>query len=624
MVGRLVKPPSTGRKWFWRWGAPLAAGAAALAAVAVLAAVSLGLDAMREVDKVVPPRELATAAAAFAVALLAFWAATRAEGPAAPGACHVASRRCADAMAAAAMLTGAALAAHGLDGPYGPDELPLQVHLSQSLAGVASSYDYPNNHVLHTLLAWVAHHFGGWNRVVLRLPAFISFCLLLPALWWFVRQEYGPSAAVFATALASSSPYMLAYATSARGYTLMMLMFATALLCARALVRDPERKALWATWTAAVALGFFAVPLMVFPAATTVAWMLLARRRRCGSEAFAPFLGRTAAWSAGALVVAGALYLPILTTTDVVGVQEAVRAREHQLLGSIPLWAHPGQVWRDWHWTTPAWARGTLLALIVVGVAASVRGLPSDPTRRPGAALLLLATGLATGFLLLAFPFRPRARMLTWMLLVLLVAAGVGAAFVLERLLTHSAARWRGAAARAGRRALECAAPAAALGAFSWWALTPDSLKHVIDPFHAPTGRLVLTSSVDEHMRAGDYFTTCGLAEHGTMIHMKAVHPVDEDVAVFFEAGRDTRQAVHRLSLADGSSDTSRRRASRAEASPGRLFLLEPFKGGTRRRCRREAPLPGRFLEAHWPNHEQVAAFHHGRVYVVHEWTEGG
>ena len=146
-------------------------------------------------------------------------------------------------LAAIVIATGVALSAYFLDVPLRLDESRTIVkYASQPFGMAVTSYQTTNNHVLHTMLVWAAHQLGGWNRVVLRLPAFLSFCLLLPVLWWFARREYGPTAAAFTTALAAGTPYFVEYATSARGYMPLLLLFVVALLCGQSLVRRPEGK----------------------------------------------------------------------------------------------------------------------------------------------------------------------------------------------------------------------------------------------------------------------------------------------------------------------------------------------------------------------------------------------
>ena len=341
-----------------------------------------------------------------------------------------------------------ALAAYWLDLGFRHDEtLTITSYATQPLAVAASKYNVPNNHVLHTLLVWVAHQLGGWNRVVLRLPAFLSFCLLLPALWWFVRREYGATAAAFATVFAGTSPFIVSYASAARGYTLLLLLFAAALLGGQQLVRTPKRTALWAAWAAAIALGSYALPLMAYPAAATGAWMLLARWRRCGRDEFGPFLARTAAWSAVAIALAGVLYVPVFVAEGISSYNAVVHWWPSRAVTPAALAEHPFVLWRLWHRGIPAWAQGALIALVVAGTACAGRTCRKSGT-------LLPALVLAWGLLFAAYPLLLPPRFAIWALLVFLILAGVGAAFAFECAMAQAARR---PLLPSSRRFLECA-----------------------------------------------------------------------------------------------------------------------------------------------------------------------
>lgn len=643
MDGQAVTAPSPGVGWYWRRGVPLAAGLAALAAAGAAAAWLLDLDAAAKMERAVMPLPAACAvAAAFAATLLTCWAvAGRREpvstlgfgnGPLGSGSGPL---RLPDALVAVAVIsTSVVLAAHHLDALLRWDETRTFDYATRSFAVAASAYKEPNNHVLHSLLVRVAHEVGGWNRVALRMPAFLSFCLLLPALWWFARREYGPRAAALATALVGTSPYFVAYGTSARGYTLMLLTFATMLLCARALVRTPEKKVLWAMWAGAITVGLYTLPLAL-PAVTTMAWMALTRWRRCGREAFWSFVARMVAWSVAAVAVAVVLYLPVLLQNDLTVVKNGVQAWWPIPRGVLAVVAHPVVLWREWHWTVPAWAQGVILALIVVGAA-----VPERTSRRGGT---LLLAGLLAIVSAPAYGFWPQSRMLIWALLVCMVAAGAGAALVLERAMHRAGDRWPRLVAGPWRRALECAALALVLGTSSWWTTRPDALTANTDRFHTLRELPSMALSVAEQARPGDYLAVCGRVEIRTMAYVKSALLLEEDVGWYYPLqDEQLRQRVHRV-VADGGRVAANRGLFGAtegrfaadggpvaatedstllgEASSGRLFLLESLMGEGRPRCFRDRPPATQRLEEEWPDHELVAGFRMGRVYALNEWT---
>ena len=427
-------------------------------------------------------------------------------------------------LATVLIAAGVALSAYFLDLPWRLDESStVLVYASQSFGAVVTSYQTPGNHVLHSVLVWVAHQLGGWNRVVLRLPAFLSFCLLLPALWWFARREYGPTAAAFTAALAASTSYFVEFATNARGYTLLCLLFVAALLCGQSLVHRPERKTLWTTWAATIGLGFFTMPLMAFPAVATVCWMMLARWRRRGREGLGSFAVKIAGWSVVALAFAGVLYTPILVTIGGIdGMQTsfdgvAYHFSDATLREPLALFWHPVIVWFRWHLTSPAWFQGTLLGLALFGMAVRAR-----TCRRAGTLVPAMVVATVAVFLLEPILFPPR--MVIWALPLILVLAGAGAATAFMGLTARAEALWPGLGTPSARFAATFCAVLLALACSGQWAAQPDATR----PFRAwndyPTHVLpAMTSAVAEQVRAGDCITVDHKLRRYTVLHTRGL-----------------------------------------------------------------------------------------------------
>ena len=553
-----------------------------------------------------PPQDAALTAMAMAATLLACWPVVAArEGADAP--LTSASGRAHACVAATAMATGVVLAAHYLDVPLRVDETStISAFAAQPLSVALTSYDQPNNHLLHTLLLWVAHQVGGWNRVVLRLPAFLSFCLLLPALWWFVRLEYGATAAAFTTALVAPSPIFIGFATSARGYTLWLLLFVTALLCARALARSPDKTVLWAAWAAAVALGCFTIPVMVFPAAMTAAWMLLVRWRVRGGEGIRSFALRTVAWSFVALGGTVALYLPVVLAERPAGLIEMLQViNGHLEMSPLRIVAHPVVWWRHWHHTVPAWAQGVLLGLVVVG--AAVRGRSCG---RKGT--LLWATALGWVFMLAAYPILKHSRYAMWVLLVCRIMAGAGLAVVLTRVLARARARWPSAATHPTPNLLEGVVGVLIVGFLSWWTIQPWAVTRSTEHMRPREVVPAMASAVVELMRPGDYISICSGFAPRMALYVAERHAVDPHVGQYRPTASH-QMDVHRVSaVLDGST--------------GRLFLFHLVNARGESVCARTPPVGG-LLEARWPDHQLVASIGlgvpsgTGWVYVLHDWA---
>ena len=609
--------PLLGAGGLWRRGTPAVAGLGALAAAGAVAGWVWEPTFLGES---ISWRDLAVAAAAFSAMLLACRAITGPDAPAALPASFATGGRTEALLVTTAIGTGIVLAALQLDGILAVDEATtLEYVVGQPFAVAAGTYDDPNNHVLHTLLLWVAYQLDGLNPIVLRLPAFLSFCLLLPVLWRFVRDEYGPGAALFTTVFVSVSTHFAAYATAARGYTMQFLLFATALLCGQRLVHNPRRKRVWAAWAGALGLGGYTIPLMVFPAATTATWMALARWRRFGRDGLGSFAARTAAGLAAAAVVAGILYQVSTGVHDVWTVLSEFQ--NYPLLRMQPLRfaIFPEVMWHHWHMGVPAWFRGALMALVLVGVAAAGRSCKRKGT-------LPLALGLSTGLLILALRILPTSRLLMWMLLVLMILAGTGASLVVERAAVRAGARWPGIAIARSRRVLQWGVVALVLGAASWWASKPGiRIAHYRPSVRCSTpaswwclGRVhnqfppVATLAVVERLRPGDYFTSCWN---------------DRRVALDIGTALSVDRGVGEYSIAtDSEIDWSVHRVSAKEQTgTNDLFVFaSTYADMPRIKCEEDAPpVPmGALVELRWPDHELVAAFENGQVYALNNWTE--
>ena len=604
----------------WRWGTLAVAGLGALAAAGAFA----GWVWDPAFQMPIPWFDHMVAATAFSAALLACRAIVGPGVPAALPASFATGPRTEALLAATAIGTGVVVATLQLDGVFALDETETILKaVNQSFAAATSWYNTPNNHVFHTVLVWVAHQLGGLNRIVVRLPAFLSFCLLLPMLWRFVRDEYGPGAAVFATAFVSVSPHFISYATAARGYMLQFLLFATALVCGQRLVQCRGKKRLWAIWVGALALGLFTIPLMAFPVAVTATWMLLARWRRFGRDGLGSFAARTAAGLTATAVVAGALYLVAVDVREVYAVLGV--SRDHQALDMAQLRKviSPAVMWYRWHIGVPPWVRGALLALAFIGATATGRSCGRRGT-------LPLVTGLAMGLSMLV-PGRTvlNARMMMWVLVVAMILAGVGASLVLERTVVRARARWPGIATARGRRGVQWVALALVLGVLSWWASRPGGRVAnfwpsvrcstpaswwCLDAYTPGQVPPVATLAIVERLRPGDYFTSC-YRDRRVAVDIGAVLPVDSYVDEYYVANNsEIAWPVHRVSAAE-------------QAGTNDLFVIEPFfeyPYAHLPRCVEDAPpVPmATLLESRWPDHKLVAAFESGRVYALNNWTE--
>lgn len=173
-----------------------------------------------------------------------------------------------------------------------------------------ADYSYPNNHILHTLLAKFSTQLFGVGPLALRLPAYLLSLLVLPLFYLFVRATFNRYIALLALALVAADGSLVEYGALARGYSLTWACMVAALVLGRYLLRSADR------FTAVLlglvcALGMWAVPTMIYAVAFVFIWLMLYVLLRFHE-------GQVERWRAlflaGAVFVAATalLYLPIL------------------------------------------------------------------------------------------------------------------------------------------------------------------------------------------------------------------------------------------------------------------------------------------------------------------------
>ncbi len=164
---------------------------------------------------------------------------------------------------------------HYLNQPMRFDEVTtLASYASRPFYVVLSVYAAPNNHVFHTILVRCVYLLFGNQPWALRLPALLAGMCLIPATYAFARTFYGQDAATLAAGLVGASSMMIDYSTQARGYTMVCLFSVMLFWLSMFLARNHN----WAGWVLLGllgALGFYTIPIMLYPYATAMAWLLL-------------------------------------------------------------------------------------------------------------------------------------------------------------------------------------------------------------------------------------------------------------------------------------------------------------------------------------------------------------
>lgn len=145
---------------------------------------------------------------------------------------------------------------------------------SGSFRYAVSDYHLPNNHIFHTLLVYAIYHLFGKTPLLIRLPAFFSGWLLIPLVFLLGKRLYNERAALLAAGLTAFSPFLIDYASNARGYSILACACVALMLLGSFLINQQNRFA-WGMAALITVIGFFTLPVMLYPFGIFVMWMFL-------------------------------------------------------------------------------------------------------------------------------------------------------------------------------------------------------------------------------------------------------------------------------------------------------------------------------------------------------------
>ncbi|HVZ78769.1 MAG TPA: glycosyltransferase family 39 protein [Gemmatimonadaceae bacterium] len=292
-----------------------------------------------------------------------------------------------------------------------------------------SSYPFPNNHLLYTLLAKVTSAVAPGTPWAMRIPAFLAGVAVLPLTYAVGRTLFSTHAAAIGTALVAASTPLALYSTNARGYSMVDVAFlALLLLLARA--RDGRASpGLWAGVAAVSAAGLIAVPTMLYPLGAAVLWFTLVQALERPQDAWRRLAPLAAALVAAA-VVALLAYQPIIRANGV----RALAANKFVAPSPWPDFFQEflpsvGDTLASWTGPFPLVTWPLLAIALAFGAARSTRltreGIPVATATLAWCALLLLTGHHA-----------PFARVWQWFIPIACLLAGVAVELLLRRWLT--------------------------------------------------------------------------------------------------------------------------------------------------------------------------------------------
>jgi hypothetical protein len=289
------------------------------------------------------------------------------------------------------------------------EALTFLLFASRPLEHALTQYDYPNNHLFHTLLVWISTRLLGTSPVAIRLPALITGMLLVPAVYAVARRFADRSTSLLAMALAAVWPELVLYSTNARGYSIIALVFLALIVLIDEGIADD---AMWPWLTAGIliAIAMYTAPVAMYPAGAAMLWGVIEKARRNGLPAARSMLPRVLAGGALAVMLTLFLYVPVAWRSGLaplISNRYVTPLTAARLVAAIPGFA------RDLVESLGLGIPRPLLLLLAVAGLAGVAGPGSDRPRRVRLALTTVLWSIAV---LVATRRPPPARV--WLFMV--------------------------------------------------------------------------------------------------------------------------------------------------------------------------------------------------------------
>lgn len=185
---------------------------------------------------------------------------------------------------------------------------------SGSLWTTISDYHLPNNHILLSLLINITAKLIGNQPWVLRIPSLLAGVAMIPVVYLLARRLYSRETAILAVGMVAVFPKLVEYSSVARGYILLEWIALT-LLGLADYVRTQKNRFAWLLLAVFSALGFFTIPIMIFPFGAIFLWLFLSALVADVSQSYSSRFDFLKNWfwgGMGAAALTVILYAPIL------------------------------------------------------------------------------------------------------------------------------------------------------------------------------------------------------------------------------------------------------------------------------------------------------------------------
>jgi len=238
---------------------------------------------------------------------------------------------------------------------------------SQPLSFSLSHYIAPNNHLLYNIFAHPLYILLGNFEWVIRLPAFLSGLLVIPAGYYLISSLFNKESGLLSAVLLATSSLLIEYSTNARGYTLYLL-WAIIFFYSIDLIFKAEKKG-WVYFIFSSTLGLYTIPAMIYPIAVGLVWFLA----RAIKDKFKKDKIKMLIISISiVLVLSLGLYLPVIIrsgSASIIANRFVKPGCSFEFMGDLPQYL--SSLWSSWMRDFPSWIGLTLVLAVFVGAVRS-------------------------------------------------------------------------------------------------------------------------------------------------------------------------------------------------------------------------------------------------------------
>ena len=300
--------------------------------------------------------------------------------------------------------------------------------ISRPFWHTVSNYHLPNNHVFLSVIIKIVTGLFGNHVWTLRLPTIIAGVLMVPASYYFAKRFYSVETAVMSSILVAVFPTLVKFSVFARGYIIVALI--TLLLFTLGdYVRVAKNRFAWFLIAFLSALGFFTIPIMLFPFGALYIWLIVSYLLK-DTGSYDTRFGFLKYWVGSGIFAAALtliLYTPIIIYSFDRFFGNGIIAPLDWGIFPITIWTRLRNTWTEWTEFVPLWiSLMGILGMLVSLVFHKKFSKPKFP--------LQLATLIWIAILLIAR--RPDMHPRFWLFLVapILVWSAAGIIELLKRI----------------------------------------------------------------------------------------------------------------------------------------------------------------------------------------------